>query len=97
MTGSEIVPGSHVQSKGAWRNRYPFVGFVLQPNGTTDAVGFNGARIRNPHTVTAFGVTVLHLGTLKSPVETAVQVGKNIVGLAGDGGTFSIEVVAEYL
>lgn len=98
MTAAKVVPGSHVQNKPPWFERYPFVGALHQPNGTTDIVGFNGAKITNPKTVTQFGMTVLHLGTLRSPIEDIDAVDANtVVALAGDGGSFVIHVTAEYI
>jgi hypothetical protein len=98
MTAAKIVPGSHVQNKDPWFERFPFVGAIHQPNGTTDIVGFNGAKITNPKTVTAFGMSVLHLGTLQSPIEDIDGVDADtVVALAGDGGSFSINVVAQYI
>lgn len=98
MTAAKIVPGSHVQNKAPWLNRYPFVGSILQPNGTTDIVGYNGARITTHGSVSYVGMSILHLGQLRSPIEDLEGHDANtVVGLAGDGGSFSIDVVAEYI
>lgn len=98
MTAAKRVPGSHVQTKDPWENRYPFIGAILQANGATDIVGFNGAHITNPDAKPYMGMSVLSLGTLRSPIEDFDDVDANtVVGLAGDGGSFSINVTAEYL
>lgn len=112
-TAARRVPHSRVQNKEPWLNRYPFVAAIVQPNEHTTLVGFNGAVIKNWHTgqdgTPYAGMHVLDLGVLKAPIEdiepvdddpnmAALPAGHNrMVGLAGDGGTFVIEVSAYYL
>lgn len=103
---ARIVPGAHPQNKqgSPWNNRWPFIGFVAQADGAWDAVGFNGARITNhpdadnPQGATSFaGMSVYHLGHLNAGVSDADIQGDHVVGLAGDGGTFTIGSVVDYL
>jgi hypothetical protein len=103
---ARIVPGSRTQQKAGnpWDNRWPFIGFVAQVDGAWDAVGFNGARITNhpdaanPKGATsAFGMSVYHLGHLVSGISEADVVDGKVVGIAGDGGTFTIGCTVDYL
>lgn len=100
------VPGTHVQNKAPWENRYPFVGAIQQPDDHTDIVGFNGAQIQGGHDFQ--GMSVRSLGVLHSPISELEFVDDDpkapqhaphhrCVGLAGDGGTFVFDVVAHYI
>jgi hypothetical protein len=81
------------------------VGVVLQPNGTTDFVGFNGATLANQDPNSAkYGVSVVHLGKLNKPIlelqpntDKAGNYNGYVVGLASDGGTFMVKVSLKYL
>lgn len=95
---AQIVPGSHTQTKAPWKGRWPFIGFLPATDGSWDAVGFNGARILNDGAVKYLGMSVLHLGVLHAGISTAVAVDNGrVVGLAGDGGSFTISTAVDYL
>lgn len=71
-----VVPGSHVQNKAPWLNRYPFVGSIVDAHGNVSVCGFNGARITNTDAQgklqahPAFGMSVWQLGFLQQPIES---------------------------
>lgn len=106
------VPETHVQAHPrGWLNRYPMVAAIEQPNDHTTIVGFNGAVLKNAVTGAAgtpyAGMHVIDLGVLHKPIgdfdlvadDPTVHLDKGhyrMVGLAGDGGTFVIEVSAYY-
>lgn len=99
QTAAYIVPGSHKQTKGPFKGRYPEVASILQADGTIDFVGANGARLGlpanslNPNGGTAaFGMIVYHMGRLNAPptVCCPTGIGSGLVFIASDAGTFEI-------
>lgn len=95
MTAAMIVPKSHALQHGPLAGRYPFVGMILQSDGNTDMVGFNGARV--PGGVMYVGLSIKHMGKLNKPAVTASSPdNKSIVFLASDGGTFQVFPTVKY-
>lgn len=102
MKAAASIPGAKAQTKAPWKGRKPFVGAILQPNGTTDMCGFNGATL--PGGAPAFGMSIVHLGKLIKPI-TEISPETNskgdfsglMIGLAEDGGTFAVKPSVKYL
>jgi hypothetical protein len=101
MSAASLIPGSKYQTKGPWKGRKPFVGAVKQASGKTDLVGFNGAVLANGQS--AFGLSIVHLGKLNKPItvmqpeqDAAGNYKLRVIGLAEDGGTFSVKVSVKY-
>lgn len=95
MQAAKIIPGTHTQTKDPWKGRYPFVGAVQHADGTTDMCGFNGAQLRGG--TMAFGMSVVHLGHLNASIEDMDWIKGQMVGLAGDGGSFAVDATVKYL
>lgn len=99
ISGEEMagaLVGDKMQTKGPYAHRYPSVVSVVQPNGTTDLVGFNGAHIING--TDFLGMSVFALGHLAKPIVDVDSITgtSHFVFLASDGGTFDIEAVPIY-
>ena len=103
MTGEKMVPGAKPQPKAPWLGRRAFIAAILQPNLTTDLVGFNGARFTKVGAkpiVHAMGMSIVHMGHLNGTIEDFDVVDPNVrtmVALATDGGTFDLDVTIDYL
>lgn len=102
MTAGAAIPGARAQTKAPWVGRKPFVGAVIQPDGTTHMVGFNGANLVGGKS--EFGESHINIGRLNQPIMTVSpdegvhgDFSNKMVGLAGDGGTFEVTVSIKYL
>lgn len=96
---AKAIPGSHMQTSGPWKGRYPFLAAVLQGDQTWNICGYNGANL--PGGANVFGVSVVKLGHLNGPIVSADVIGnwltsKKILFLAEDGGTFLYEPTVKY-
>lgn len=103
---AERVPGTRVQSRAPWLNRYPMVGALTGPDDHQKIIGYNGAAIAGGHPSGV--VSVRDLGVLHQPIESLSFVDDDptappraghhrCVGLAADGGTFVFDVVVDYI
>lgn len=66
---SIACPGEHAQTTGPRKGAFPFIGAVTADGITYEIVGFNGAQL--PGALNTSGLSILKLGKLNKPIESA--------------------------